>query len=142
LCLFVYNFLDLYNQEDAMNEFEYNYPKLSGENNLNLFTALSIFATRAPKIINGITEAAKEENLAEIEALAAKLIAYSNQAQLTGFADKAKDLIIAVREHKKSAIDKNADLLKQYFDQMARDINPVATEQKIEFDNSSSSLVS
>jgi hypothetical protein len=142
LCLFVYNFLDLYNQEDAMNKFEYNYPKLTDENNLNLFTALSIFAARAPKIINDIAEAAKEENLIEIEELAAKLIAYSNQAQLTGFTNKAKDLVIAAREHKKSIIDKNVDSLRQCFDQMVRNINPATMEQKIEFDNSPASFVS
>jgi hypothetical protein len=131
LCLFVYNFLDLYNQEDAMNKFESNYLKLMEENDLNLFTALSIFTARAPKIINGIAEAAKEENLTEIEELAAKLIAYSSQAQLTGFTDKAKDLIIAVREHKKDTIDKTVDSLRQCFDQMAKDTNPVTMEQKI-----------
>ena len=125
-----------------MNKFEYNYPKLTEENNLNLFTALSIFAARAPKIINDIAEAAKEENLTEIEELVAKLIAYSSQAQLTGFTDKAKDLVIAVRESKKTAIDENIDSLRQYFDQMARNINPATMEQKIEFDNSPASFVS
>jgi hypothetical protein len=123
-----------------MNKLEYNYPKLTEENNLNLFTALSIFSTRAPLIIGSIIKAAKEENLTEIEELAAKLISFSHQAQLTGFTAKVNDLVIAVREHNKSAIDKNIESLKRCFEQMIGNINPVALDQKLEFDNSSASL--
>jgi hypothetical protein len=123
-----------------MNKFEYNYEMLTGENNLNLFAALSIFTTNAPKLIDGIIKASKEENLAKIEELAAKLISCSSPAQMSSFTDTAKNLIIAVREHNKSTIDKIVDSLMQNFEQMVRDINPVALEQKMEFDNSSASF--
>jgi hypothetical protein len=103
---------------------------------------LSVFTTSAPKIINSIAKAAKEENLAKIEELASKLIACSGQAQLASFSNKAKDLVIAVRENNKPTIDRTVDSLRQNFEQMVRNVNPVVLEQKMEFDNSSSSLTS
>jgi hypothetical protein len=117
-----------------------NNEKAAEVNCVNLLTALSIFSTRTPLIIGSITKAVKEENLTEIEELAAKLISYSNQAQLTGFTAKAKDLVIAVRERNKSAIDKNIESLKRCFEQMTGDINPLTLDQKLEFDNSPASL--
>jgi hypothetical protein len=104
----------------AMNELENNCETSAETAGLSLYTALSIFTARAPKIINSIAEAAKKENLAQMEELAAKLIAYSNQAQLDGFTDKAKDLVIAAREHKISTLENQVDLLKQHFEQMVK----------------------
>jgi hypothetical protein len=37
-------------------------------------------------------------------------------------------------------IDKNVDSLRQCFDQMTGDINPITLDQKLEFDNSPASL--
>jgi len=111
-----------------MNKLENNCEKSSETAGLSLYTALSIFTARAPKIINGIADAAKEENLAHIEELAAKLIAYSNQAQLDRFTDMVKDLVIAAREHHTSVIDSHIDSLKQCFEQMVRTTGPVIPE--------------
>jgi hypothetical protein len=76
-----------------------NCEKLTKECDLDLYTALSIFVTNAPKLIDAILDTIETESLAELEELAAKLIRYSNNAQLTGFTERVKNLIIAAREH-------------------------------------------
>ena len=73
---------------------------LTKEKGLNLYTTLSIFTVKAPKLINAIEEAATAENMEEIEDHATKLIVYSNNAQLEGFTQRIKNLIIAARENK------------------------------------------
>jgi len=103
-----------------------------GENKLDLYTALSIFVAAAPKLINGICNAIEAKNLAELEYLAAKLIAYSSQAQLTSFTEKVKNLIIAAREQKNDLVEKQIDSLRYCFEQMARITNATALDERIE----------
>jgi len=97
-----------------------NCEKLTKECDLDLYTALSIFTANTPKLIDSILDTIETENLTELEELAAKLIRYSNNAQLTGFTERVKNLIVAAREHNISIVKKQADSLKQCFEQMTR----------------------
>lgn|GEM_PF-2237914 len=105
---------------------------------MDLYTALSIFVSNAPKLINGICDAAQAGDLAEMEELAAKLIAYSNQAQLVNFAEKVKNLIIAAREQKPSTMENEIDSIRKYFEQMAEKIDSIIPIKKIELNSFSS----
>ena len=97
------------------------------EKDFDLYTTLSIFVNRAPKIIDNIAKAAESKNLTEMEELAARLITYSNNAQLTGFTEKLKNLIIAGRENNLATIGKHTNSLKDCFAQMVRLTNMVDT---------------
>ena len=88
------------------------------QDGLNLYATLSIFTAKAPRLIDCIVNAIKEENLTELEDLATKLILYSDNAHLNGFSERVKNLIIAVREHKISMAETLAESLKQCLRQM------------------------
>jgi hypothetical protein len=70
-----------------------------------------------------------------MEELAAKLIAYSSQAQLTGFTDKVKNLIIVAREQKTDLVEKQVNSLKYCFEQMARVTHATAFDERIEVED-------
>lgn len=108
---------------------------LSGESNLDLYTALSIFVSNAPKLINSLCDAAQAGNLAEMEEFAAKLIKYSNDAQLVSFAEKIKNLVIAAREQKIDIMEKQTSSLKQCFEQMAKISKSIGIEEKTELNS-------
>jgi hypothetical protein len=111
-------------------------------NDLDLYTALSIFATNAPKLINDLFEAAKAENHEEMEELAAELITYSSQAQLTEFTNRIKNLIIAVREHDLSKAEQETDSLRQCFEQMIQKIDSIIPITKIELQEAQNAYIS
>jgi hypothetical protein len=102
---------------------------------LDLYAALSTFVSTAPKLINGICDAAQAGNLAEMEELATKLISYSNQAQLVSFTEKVKNLIIAAREQKPSTMENEIDSIREYFEQMAEKIDSIIPVKKIELNS-------
>ncbi|MFA5292683.1 MAG: hypothetical protein WC496_06570 [Phycisphaerae bacterium] len=103
-----------------------NHKNAVKEYNLDLYTALSIFTANAPKLIDTIIDTIETESLTELEDLAAKLIRHSNNAQLTGFTERVKTLIIAARERNIPMVEKQADSLKQCFEQMTRTVRATA----------------
>lgn len=111
--------------------------KLINFNDINLYTALSMFVNSAPRYIDGILDAAEVEDLTQIEELTAKLSGYSSRAQLTGFTEKTKDLIVAAREQKSAMVKNLANGLKQTFEQMVNSIDSTAIEQKLKIEESS-----
>lgn len=86
----------------------------------NLYATLSIFVIKAPRLIDCIQEAVQTENMTELEEYAAKLIIYSNNAQLEGFTQRVKNLIIAARENKLHIAEKQVDSLKECFERMTK----------------------
>jgi hypothetical protein len=87
---------------------------------LNLYTTLSIFVVKAPKLIDSIEEAVNAENMEELEDQATKLIVFSNNAQLEGFTERVKNLIIAARENKIHIAKQHTASLKESFEKMTR----------------------
>lgn len=90
----------------------------------------------APKLINSICNKIETKSLAEVEWLAAKLATYSRKAQLTSFADKAKNLIIAAREQEIDLAKKHADSLRYSFEQMAKAIHATEFDKRTEVEDS------
>lgn len=88
----------------------------------NLYATLSIFVTKAPKLINSIEEAVNNSNMEEVEDFATKLIIHSNNAQLDGFTQRVKDLIIAARENKLGIVKEHSNSLKAGFKQMTKSV--------------------
>jgi hypothetical protein len=114
--------------------------KSINSNDINLYTALSMFVSAAPRYIDGILDAAESENLTQIEELAAKLSACSNRVQLTGFTEKAKDLIVAARERRPAVVRSLANGLKQTFEQMINSVDSTGLEQRLKLEEASISV--
>jgi hypothetical protein len=87
---------------------------------LNLYATLSIFVVKAPKLIDSIEGAVNEENMEELENHATKLIVYSNDAQLEGFTQRVKNLIIAARENKIHLVKQHTASLKESYEKMTK----------------------
>ncbi|MEN6383797.1 MAG: hypothetical protein ABFD79_01210 [Phycisphaerales bacterium] len=86
----------------------------------NLYATMTIFTAKAPKLINSIEEAVNSKSMGELEDLATKLIVYSNNAQLEGFTQRVKNLIIAARENKIQTAKQHSDSLKECFQKMTK----------------------
>jgi len=108
---------------------------------INLFTALSVFIRNAPRHIDRIIDAAEMEDLSRVEELAAKLSVCSDMAQLAGFVERAKDIIVAARERKPAVVRNLADGLKQAFEQMINFIDQTAVEQRLELEETSGAII-
>lgn len=108
-----------------------------GSDNINLLTALSVFISNAPRCIDRIIEAAKTEDMSRVEELAAKLSACSDMAQLAGFVERARDIIVASREQKSDVVKNLAAGLKQAFEQIADFADTTKFEQSDESEETS-----
>ena len=108
-----------------------NKQKSAGLNDINLYTALAIFVNNASRLINGILDATKAEDLPLAEETAARLSLYSDNARLAGFTRNIRDLIIAAREQKPAVVKDQAEKLREIFDQMTGCANTTAMKQSI-----------
>ncbi|HBG27582.1 MAG: hypothetical protein A2Y10_15910 [Planctomycetes bacterium GWF2_41_51] len=97
-----------------------NTEPLTNDNNLNLYATLSIFVTKAPRLMDCIQETIKSENITELEEYAAKLIIFSDNAQLEGFTQRVKNLIIAARENNFHIAEKEVESLRESFEKMTK----------------------
>ncbi len=86
----------------------------------NLYTTMSIFVGKAPKLISSIEQAIQAENMIDLEGHAAQLIVYSNKARLEGFTQRIKNLIIAARENKIHIAKEHINDIKQSFEKMIK----------------------
>jgi hypothetical protein len=105
---------------------------LVDSDDINLFTALSVFISNAPRCIDRIIDAAEIKDMSRVEELAAKLSVYSDMAQLAGFVERARDIIVAAREQKPVVVKNLADGLKQAFEQMVSFTDSTTFEQRPE----------
>lgn len=96
---------------------------LSNYNNINTYATMSIFAIKAPRLLDYIEKAVKEENIADIEYHASKLIVYSSNACLEGFTQVTKNLIIAARENKIDLVREHSTFLKESFERMTKAVS-------------------
>jgi Fic family protein len=87
---------------------------------MNLFTTMAIFVSKAPKLIGYIEQAVEVENMEALEDHAAQLIVYSDNARLEGFTQRIKNLIIAARENKIHTAKEHANDIKQSFEKMTK----------------------
>jgi hypothetical protein len=110
---------------------------LVGSNDINLFTALSVFIRNTPRCINRIIDAAENKDMSRVEELAAKLSVCSDMAQLAGFVERARDIIVAAREQKPAVVKNLADGLKQAFEQIVSFTGSVTIEQRLELKDAS-----
>lgn len=110
---------------------------LVDSDDINLFTALSVFISNVPRCIDRIIDAVEIEDMSRVEELAAKLSVYSEMAQLAGFVERARDIIVAAREQKSSAVEKLAQGLKQAFEQMISFAGMTTFKQKSESEETS-----
>jgi hypothetical protein len=85
---------------------------------MNLYTTMSIFVGKAPKLIEHIEQAVEAENMEALENHAAQLIVYSDNARLEGFTQRIKNLIIAARENKIHTAREHTIDIKQAFEKM------------------------
>jgi hypothetical protein len=88
----------------------------------NLYATLSIFVNKAPKLIDLIEDAVNKSNMEEVENHATKLIIHSSNAQLDGFTQRVKDLIIAARENNLSILKEHSSSLKSGYKQMTKSV--------------------
>jgi len=102
---------------------------LVGSVDINLFTALSVFINNMPRCIDRIINAAEIKDMLRVEELAAKLSVCSNTAQLAGFVERARDIMVAAREEKPAVVKNLADGLKQAFEQIASFTDSTIFEQ-------------
>jgi len=86
----------------------------------NLYTTMSIFVSKAPKLISSIEQAVQAENMIDLEDHAAQLTVYSNNARLEGFTQRIKNLIIAARESKIHIAKEHTNDIKQAFEKMTK----------------------
>jgi hypothetical protein len=114
--------------------------KSINSNDINLYAALSIFVSSGPRYIDCILDAAETEDLLRIEELTAKLSACSGRAQLTGFTEKTKDLIVAARERRSAVVRDLANSLKQTFEQMITSVDSTGLEQRLKLEEASISV--
>ncbi|MDD5134826.1 MAG: hypothetical protein PHP01_05395 [Phycisphaerae bacterium] len=108
--------------------------KLINLDGINLYTALSMFVSAAPRCIDGILDAVEANDLATVEKVATKLMACSNRAQLAGFTEEIKNIVIAAREQKTAVAVNLAEKLKQAFEQMIKSIDSTVLEQRLQIE--------
>lgn len=87
---------------------------------INLYTTMSIFVSKAPQLINHIERAIIAENMKLVEDHAAQLIAYSSNANLEGFSQRIKNLIIAARENKPHTAETLTADIKLSFEKLTK----------------------
>jgi DNA-binding protein len=73
------------------------------------------------------------------EDLTAKLSMYSLNAQLHGFTEKTKDIMVAAREQRIAKVINLAEELKLTFEQMLNSTNTSEIEQRLKFEACESS---
>jgi len=110
---------------------------LVDSDDINLFTALSVFIGKAPKYIDRIIDAAEIKDMSRVEELAAKLSVCSDMAQLAGFVERARDIIVAAREQKPAVVKNLADGLKQAFEQIVSFTDSTTFEQRLKLGETS-----
>ena len=110
---------------------------LVDSDDINLFTALSVFISNAPRCINRIIDAAEIKDMSRVEELAAKLSVCSDMAQLAGFVERARDIIVAAREQKPAVVKNLADGLKQAFEQIVSFTDSTTFEQRLKLGETS-----
>jgi hypothetical protein len=104
---------------------------LVDSDDINLFTALSVFISKAPRYIDRIIDAADSNDMSRVEELAAKLSVCSDMAQLAGFVERARDIMVAAREQKPAVVKNLAGGLKQAFEQMVNFTGSTVIEQML-----------
>ena len=132
LCLFYFKQLVNLNQK--------NEQKLIEPSDINLYTALAIFAGAAGQLIDGILDAVEMEDLLQAEKLAARLSINSSGAQLAAFTENTNSLIIAARGQKLSVARNQAEKLRCAFEQMTKSADTAALEQRITLEEKSAEL--
>jgi hypothetical protein len=110
---------------------------LVDSDDINLFTALSVFISNAPRCIDRIIDAAENKDMSRVEELAAKLSVCSDMAQLAGFVERARDIIVAAREQKPAVVKNLADGLKQAFEQIVSFTDSTTFEQRLKLGETS-----
>jgi hypothetical protein len=104
---------------------------LVDSDDINLFTALSVFISNAPRCIDRIIDAAEIKDMSRVEELAAKISICSDMAQLTGFVERARDVIVAAREQKPTVVKNLADDMKQALEQMIGSTDSLIGKQRL-----------
>ncbi|OQA02135.1 MAG: hypothetical protein BWY69_01184 [Planctomycetes bacterium ADurb.Bin401] len=97
-----------------------NNDSVTNDCNLNLFATLSIFVAKAPGLMDCMNDSLAAQNITELEEYAAKLITLSNNADLEGFSERIKYLIIAAREKRLQEAVQQLESLKECFHKMTR----------------------
>lgn len=98
---------------------------LTNESNLNLFATLSIFVSKVPGLLVNIQKSVTEQNITDLEEYAAKLIIFSDNAQLEGFTERVKNLIIAARENKFHIAEGQLIAMKECFEKLTKTVNEI-----------------
>jgi len=98
-------------------------------NNVDLYTALAMFVSNAPRLIERIFNACETENLLLAEETAEKLNLYSCNARLTGFSKNINNVIIAARERNLPTVQSETKKLREIFDQMTKYANKMVLEK-------------
>lgn len=115
-----------------------NRQKSIESNNINLYTALAIFAGTAGQFIDGILDAVEMEDPPKVEKLASRLSICSNGARLAAFTESTNNLITSARERKLSVVRNQAENLRSAFEQMTMSADTAALEQRIILEKKSS----
>ena len=109
-------------------------------NDINLYTALAVFAGSAGRLIDSILDAVEMEDLSQTEKLAAKLSIYSSDAHLAAFTENTNILVLAAKERKLSNARHQAEKLKYAFEQMTKSADSAALQKRISLEENSVQL--
>jgi hypothetical protein len=86
----------------------------------SLYTTMSIFVGKAPRLISHIEQAVEAENMETLESYAAQLFVCAGNAGLEGFTGRIKNLIVAARENKFQIVKEHAKDIKQSFENLTK----------------------